>query len=167
MGRSLRRSKRYRPKLTKKKPRQPQTRAKTPISLQNNEAVLATKLGQTEWDSLKKTYPANYAQTGLVDDPNRAVGVRFVQGVKPLVRISTICGINRSYKQIQCFLQFDPSEEVEETEEQDDGGSIYRYVIVIVSRVVLNNNIPQKKKKQTCVCFSTRSDWAPRHHHPS
>lgn len=88
MGRSLRRIKRYRPKLTKKKLRQPQRRAPTPIALQNQEPALNAKLdGQPAWDSLA-TYPTNYQHTGLVDDPNRAVGVRFADGVKPLVRAS-------------------------------------------------------------------------------
>ncbi len=85
MGGSLRRSKRHRPKLTKKKPRQPQRKAKTPVALTSQEPALSVKLQtQPEWDTLV-TYPQNYKHTGLVDDPNKAVGVRFVEHVKPLV----------------------------------------------------------------------------------
>lgn len=55
------------------------------MALTNQEPSLSKLHTQPAWDALV-TYPENYKHTGLVDDPNQAVGVRFVEDVKPLVR---------------------------------------------------------------------------------
>mmetsp|Transcript_11264 Transcript_11264/g.33849 ORF Transcript_11264/g.33849 Transcript_11264/m.33849 type:complete len:188 (-) Transcript_11264:187-750(-) len=74
MGGSLRRSKKYRPKLTIRKKRTALTRGKTPIEITQGKAAVAEKLGkQPEWSQLKN-FADNYETAGLLSDANAGFG---------------------------------------------------------------------------------------------
>lgn len=74
MGGSLRRSKRYRPKVTRSTKRQKQAKTKLPDEITAGRPDLKQKLNQEpDWDTLKNLGD-NYTGSGFVGDPNSRFG---------------------------------------------------------------------------------------------
>lgn len=74
MGGSLRRSKKYRPKLTIRKKRTPLIKCKVPLDITQNKTGVEEKLGITTVWSQQKRFSECYADSGLMSDPNSGYG---------------------------------------------------------------------------------------------
>ena len=73
MGRSLRRAKKTRVKVSIKARRKPKVRSKMPADLKKAAEADQAKLGLSSWDD-QRTYNDNYLQAGLVPDDNATFG---------------------------------------------------------------------------------------------
>ncbi|EIE21391.1 hypothetical protein COCSUDRAFT_48090 [Coccomyxa subellipsoidea C-169] len=74
MGRSLRRAKKFRPKLTVKGKKKPRTKAKIPLEITAHRPGMAAKLGaEPNWDR-EKPLTSNYASNKVLQDPNAGFG---------------------------------------------------------------------------------------------
>ena len=73
MGRSLRRAKRTRPKVTVKGKRKPKSKSVVPSDLKKAAEADRAKLGLNSWND-QKTYEDNYREAGLVPDANATFG---------------------------------------------------------------------------------------------
>ncbi|CAL5229790.1 g13181 [Coccomyxa viridis] len=86
MGRSLRRAKKTRPKISIKKKRQPLTRAKVPVEITSQRPDVEAKLGSpAEWNR-EKALHSNYASNLFQSDPNEGFG-RNAAPPKPVEEI--------------------------------------------------------------------------------
>lgn len=74
MGGSLRRSKKFRTKLTIKRKRAPLTKGKVPLDITQGRRAVEQKLGKQPVWSQQKNFADNYAAAGLMSDPNSGFG---------------------------------------------------------------------------------------------
>ncbi|CAL8469696.1 g9237 [Coccomyxa elongata] len=74
MGRSLRRAKKTRPKLTVKGKKKPRIKAKVPLEITSQRPSMGNKLGvEPQWDR-EKPLTSNYASNQVLLDPNAGFG---------------------------------------------------------------------------------------------